>query len=71
MLRNIIAVWTVAVLVSLCLVGCSDDSQEAPPAEPLKTLEEYQAEAREQITEENVEDELARLEREIGLEADQ
>jgi hypothetical protein len=71
MLRKLIAVWIVVALVSLGLAGCSDDSQEAPPPEQLKTAEEYQAEAEKQITEENVEDELDRLEQEIGREADQ
>lgn len=71
MLRKLVAVWIVVALVSLGLAGCSDDSQEAPPTEEPRTVEEYQAEAEEQINEENVEDELDRLEQEIGREADQ
>ncbi|MDI6450664.1 hypothetical protein [Anaerobaca lacustris] len=71
MLRKLVAIWIVVALVSLGVVGCSDDSQDAPPPEQLKTAEEYQAEAQEQITEENVADELDKLEQEISLEADQ
>jgi PBP1b-binding outer membrane lipoprotein LpoB len=71
MLRNIAAVCMIVVLSSLCLVGCSDNNQQAPPAEEVKTAEEYKAEAEKEITEENVADELDKLEQEIQLEAGQ
>lgn len=71
MLRKIVTVWIVTLL-SLSLAGCgSNEPQGAPPAEQTKTAEEYQAEAEKEITAENVEDELDKLEQEINLEADQ
>ena len=70
MLRKIVAV-AIVVLGFVSLVGCSDEGQQAPPAEQTKTAEEYQAEAEKEITAENVEDELDKLENEISLEADQ
>lgn len=67
MLRKIVAVWIVA-LVSLSLAGCGS-SEPAP--EPAKTEAEYKAEAEKEITTENVEDELDKLEQEVNLDAQQ
>lgn len=65
MLRKIVAVWIVA-LVSLSLVGCGSSE---PAAEPAKTEAEYKAEAEKEITTENVEAELDKLEQEVNLDA--
>jgi predicted small lipoprotein YifL len=65
MLRKIVAVWIVA-LVSLSLAGCGS-SEPAP--EPAKTEAEYKAEAEKEITTENVEAELDKLEQEVNLDA--
>lgn len=65
MLRKIVAVWIVA-LVSLSLAGCGSSE---PSAEPAKTEAEYKAEAEKEITTENVEAELDKLEQEVDLDA--
>lgn len=71
MLRKTVYVLIVA-LCCLCLYSCADnDQQTASQAEQTKTAAEYQAEADEQITEENVADELDKLEEEIEQEAAQ
>lgn len=71
MLRKIVSVWIV-MLCCLSLCGCADHEQQtASQAEQTKTASEYKAEADEQITEENVSDELDKLEEEIDQEAAQ
>lgn len=67
MLRKLVVVW-IAVWGFMSLAGCSDNGQEAPSPEQAKAAAEYEAEAEKEITPENVEDELDRLEREIQLE---
>ncbi|HPC96684.1 MAG TPA: hypothetical protein PLU87_17190 [Sedimentisphaerales bacterium] len=69
MLRKIVAVWIVA-LVSLSLAGCGSNEPSAP-AEQTKTAAEYKAEADKEITSENVEAELDKLEQEVDQEAGQ
>ncbi len=48
----------------LCFVGCKKGSDEDNSAE-IKTAAEYEQEAQEQITEDNMETELDRLEKSI------
>lgn len=43
--------------------GCTKRSE---PAEPVKTEQEFQQEARQEITEENIDEELSNLEEEIN-----
>ncbi len=69
MLRKIVAVWIV-VLVSLSLAGCGSNEPSAP-AEPTKTEAEYKAEADKEITTENVDAELDKLEQEVNQDAGQ
>lgn len=71
MSRKIVFVWIV-VLYLLSLAGCSESKQQAAPqADETKTAAEYKAEADKEITEENVADELDKLEEEIEQEAGQ
>jgi hypothetical protein len=63
-----------AILSSFYISGCDKTSRETEPEEvvELKTTAEYEAEAEKQITEENMEEELKKLEdavnNEIGKE---
>ncbi len=75
MLRKSLLIVTVVALLALAASGCKKQSEPAPspPAEPAqptaaqpKTLRQYRAEAEKQIKPENLEDELARLEKEIN-----
>jgi len=70
-----ILVMAVAIALSAAFIGgCKKSSQEpqTPPAEAnesaeqqVKTLEEYKAEAEQEITKENMQDELAKIEKEV------
>jgi len=67
MLRKMVAVWIVA-LVSLSLAGCGSREPQAP-AEQTKTAAEYKAEADKEITAENAEAELDKLEQSVDQDA--
>ena len=60
-------IWIIGTLLVIAVVsGCSDDaSPEAEWDPPVKTAEQLEAEAEAQITPDNWQDELDRLEREI------
>ena len=66
MVQRISVLFTLTV-VWLCLLGgCEKDSGEAEPErEEVKTMAEYRAEAEKEINEENMEDELKKLEEAI------
>lgn len=73
MLHKAFLTVVVVAVIALCLGGCRKSSDESPaepqPAnEPAKTAVQHEADARKDITEENLEDELAKLEK--AVEAD-
>jgi len=68
MLRK--AFLTVVVVVAIVLGGCRKSSDESssdvqPANEPPKTKAQYETDAAKEITAENLEDELAKLEKEV------
>lgn len=70
MLRKALLLIAALVLV-FCVFGCKKSSDQGPaePAEEqVQSAVEYQAEAEEEITEENMADELDQLEEEIDQE---
>ena len=72
MLSKIVAGLLVAMLCVVGLIGCGKTSEEPAPApEQRKTAAEYEAEAEKEITEENMSDELDKLEQAIEEEAAQ
>lgn len=72
MFWKIAASWLVVMLCVVGLAGCGKTSNEPPPApEQTKTAAEYEAEAEKEITEENMSDELDKLEQAIDEEAAQ
>ena len=71
-MRNTIVLIASLMLVALVLTGCGEDgkSEEGQAAQmPAKTVEQYRQEAEKEITAENVEDELTKLEKEIDADA--
>ena len=71
-MSKIVAGLLVVMLCFVGLVGCGKTSNEPAPApEQTKTAAEYQAEADKEITEENMSDELDKLEQSIDEEAAQ
>jgi hypothetical protein len=69
MLRRMLFI--TAVLISLCcLIGCEEESNQTDTEqeEVVKTAAEYQAEADEEITLENMENELKKIEDELKQE---
>ncbi len=70
MLRNTVITWMIAVLCVAILGGCSKKTEEpGAPQEQVKTAAEYKAEADKEITEQNMADELDKLEQEVNAEA--
>jgi len=70
MLHKAFLTVVVVTVIALCLGGCRKSSDESPadpqPAnEPAKTAVQHEADARKDITEENLEDELAKLEKAV------
>ncbi len=72
MLSKIVAGLLVVMLCVVGLAGCGKTSEEPPPApEQAKTAADYEAEAEKEITEENMADELDKLEQAVEEEAAQ
>jgi hypothetical protein len=72
MLSNKLVRWVVVVVCVLGVFGCS--RKPNPPAaqqEPTKTAAEYKAEADKQINEQNMSQELSKLEQEVSADANQ
>ncbi|MBP7053863.1 MAG: hypothetical protein KBE65_22855 [Phycisphaerae bacterium] len=70
MLRNVFVTIVVGILSVGVLVGCSKKADQPPvQQEQTKTAAEYKADADKQITEENVDAELAKLEKDLDADA--
>jgi len=70
MLRKLFIIIVLATLSFFYIVGCDETSSEAESDEEVvvKTDAEYKAEAEKQITEENMEEELKKLEEAVDKE---
>lgn len=62
MLQRVLAVVVSAVLCLACLTGCKKDSSDT---ETVKTEAEYKAQADKEINTENMDEELAKIEKEV------
>ncbi len=73
MLREVFIIILLAILGSFYLGGCDKTSSDTETDEEVvvKTQAEYDAEAEAQITEENMEDELKKLEEAVDKEIGQ
>ncbi|MFC1739817.1 hypothetical protein ACFL1G_12335 [Planctomycetota bacterium] len=70
MFKNILIIMAILFICFGTLTGCKKKSE--PSAEDVvKTAEEYKAQAEEEITAENMEAELEKLEKEINTELQQ
>ena len=71
MLRKAFLTIVVVTVIALCLGGCkksSDESSVEPPQpapRPVKTMTQHEADAKKEITAENLEEELAKLEKAV------
>ena len=69
MLRKVLVIVAVTVISVFCLSGCKKRSSEAESSqEVLKTMAEYEAEAKKQINKENMAEELERIEKTLEQE---
>ena len=68
MLRRILILAVSGVLCVSTLTGCSKDSGEQ---EEVKTAAQHQADAEKEITAENMDDELAKIEKEMAQELEE
>lgn len=69
MLRKVLFIAAMAAVSLLWLGGCKKRSSEAEPNMPVvKTMAEYEAEAKEQINEENMAAELESIEKTLEKE---
>jgi hypothetical protein len=64
-MKSLTLLVTSLMLVAIILAGCGEEPERDQPEAPAKTMEEYRQEAAEEITAENVEQELDKLEKEI------
>ena len=72
MLRKVLIIVAVAAISVFCLSGCKKRSSEAESdQEVLKTMAEYEAEARKQINKDNMAEELENIEKAIEQEVSQ
>ena len=71
MLRKILVLAVTMVVLLFSASGCKKASNSPEASEePVKTAAEYEAEAKEDINEENMEQELDKLEQELQQEAE-
>lgn len=70
MLRRILALTVSAVLCISMLSGCGNDSGGEQEEVEVKTAAQHKADAEKEITEENMEDELAKIEKEMAQETE-
>ena len=68
MLRKLLIIIALATLSTFYLSGCDDSSSDAESEVVVKTAAEYKAEAEKQITEENMDEELKKLEETVDKE---
>lgn len=68
---NTLIRWIVVAAFVWCVSGCPKETETAAPPEQPKTATEYKAEAEKEITSENAQQELNKLEQEINAEAAQ
>lgn len=69
MLRKILVIIAITAISVSCLTGCKKAPSEAEPEqEVLKTMAEYETEAKEQINKENMAEELEKIEKELEKE---
>jgi len=66
-----LVVIAVAAMVLGLISGCKKSSSESGQPEAPKTMEDYEEEARREITAENMDEELSKLEKEIEAEMSQ
>jgi thiamine biosynthesis lipoprotein ApbE len=71
MLRKMLVIAVAAAMATFCLSGCKKSPSETKP-EPneaaVKTMAEYEAEAKKDITKENMNAELKKIEKEVEKE---
>ncbi len=70
-MSNKLVRWFVVMVLVLGIYGCAKKNPPASQAEPTKTAAEYKAEADKQITEQNADQELSKLEQEVSADANQ
>lgn len=69
MLREVLVIVAAAAISVSCLSGCKKRSGESESGgEAVKTMAEYESEAREQITKENMAEELESIEKTLEQE---
>lgn len=70
MVTKMIVRWAAVILCVLVFSGCEKKEQTPAPQEPpAKTEAQYKAEAEKEITEQNVDQELNKLEQEVNTDA--
>ena len=72
MARKILIIAVLAAISIFCISSCKKKTSESEPGETVvKTMAEYDAEAKEQIDKENVDAELAKIEQSLQSEIEQ
>jgi Sec-independent protein translocase protein TatA len=71
MFSNTCVRWIVVLVCVLGIFGCARKNPPATGQEQTKTAAEYKAEADKQINEQNMSQELSKLEQEVAADANQ
>ena len=71
MFRKLLVIAAVVAISFFCLSGCKKSPGGAEPEQEVKTMAEYEAEAREQINKENMDKELKSIEKQLEQELSQ
>jgi len=71
MLSRVLIIIAVVAIGVFCLSGCKKSPGGAEPEQEVKTMAEYEAEAREQINKENMDKELESIEKQLEQELSQ
>ncbi|UCE99603.1 MAG: hypothetical protein JSV82_00605 [Planctomycetota bacterium] len=69
MFRKLLIISTIVAIGFFCLSGCN--KKEAESDQKVKTMAQYEAEAREQINRENINEELDQIEKSLEQELTQ
>jgi len=70
MVRKLVLMVTAAITAAFCLTGCKKEPSDTE-AQEVKTVAEYQAQAEKEITAENMDAELEKIEKAMEQELSQ
>jgi len=68
MLRNVLIIMAVTVISVFCIAGCKKEPEQGRSSQESEAMAEYKVQAQAEITEENMDEELEKIEEAIERE---